>query len=183
MNLHHTPVSGRGPRTNDALMVERSLETSRQAISRLQHEIDEALTPLVPPKMCALLDFPNYANVGDSAIWVGEQIFLSKLGVKPAYVCTTGNRDWNAMERAIGPDGTIIITGGGNFGDVWPKHQRLREEVLDRFPEHPVLQLPQTVHFSDRNEADRTAAKIQEAWEIHPCRPRPQEPGLCAGAI
>jgi exopolysaccharide biosynthesis predicted pyruvyltransferase EpsI len=154
------PVSARGRRTNSALMVERSLETSRQAISRLQHEIDEVLTPLVSGKKCALLDFPNYPNVGDSAIWMGEQIFLSKLGVKPTYVCTTENHDWNAMERAIGPDGTILISGGGNFGDLWPKHQQLREEVLDRFPEHSVLQLPQTVHFSDQNEAERTAAKI-----------------------
>lgn len=143
-------------------MVAGSLETSRQAITRLQREINEVLTPLVPRKKCALIDFPHHPNVGDSAIWVGEQIFLSKLGVKPAYVCTAKNRDWNAMERAIGPDGTILIHGGGNFGDVWPKHQQLREETLERFPDHPVLQLPQTVHFSDSNEADRTAAKIRK---------------------
>ncbi|HMH27091.1 MAG TPA: polysaccharide pyruvyl transferase family protein [Steroidobacteraceae bacterium] len=143
-------------------MVEGSLETSLQAISRLQRKIDEVLTPLVPGKKCALLDFPHHPNVGDSAIWVGEQIFLSKLGLKPAYVCAAGNSNWNAMERAIGPDGTIVIHGGGNFGDVWPIHQQLREEVLDRFPDHPVLQFPQTVHFSDPKEADRTAAKIRK---------------------
>jgi pyruvyl transferase EpsO len=143
-------------------MVEGSLETSLQAISRLQREIDEVLTPLVPGKKCALLDFPHHPNVGDSAIWVGEQTFLSKLGVKPAFVCAAGKSDWNAMERAIGPDGAILIHGGGNFGDVWPIHQQLREEVLDRFPDHPVLQLPQTIHFSDPNEADRTAAKIRK---------------------
>jgi hypothetical protein len=93
------PVSGRGRRTNDALTVERSLETSRQAISRVRHEIDKVLTPRLPGKECALLDFPHCSNAGDSAIRVGEQILLSKLGVKPAYVCTTENRDWNAMER------------------------------------------------------------------------------------
>jgi exopolysaccharide biosynthesis predicted pyruvyltransferase EpsI len=156
------PMSGRGRRTNGALMVEGSLETSRQAISRLQHVIDEVLTPLVPGRKCALLDFPHHPNVGDSAIWLGEQIFLSKLGVKPVFVCAAGNCDWNAMARAIGPDGAILIHGGGNFGDVWPIHQQLREEVLDRFPDHRVLQLPQTVHFSDPNEANRTAAKIKK---------------------
>jgi exopolysaccharide biosynthesis predicted pyruvyltransferase EpsI len=52
-------------------MVERSLETSHQAISRLRHEIDEVLTPLVPGKKCALLDFAHNPNVGDSAIRVG----------------------------------------------------------------------------------------------------------------
>jgi exopolysaccharide biosynthesis predicted pyruvyltransferase EpsI len=156
------PVSEHGRRPNGALMVEGSLETSRQAISRLQHKIYEVLTPLVPRKKCALLDFPHHPNVGDSAIWEGEQIFMSKLGMKPAYVCAAGNSDWDAMERAIGPDGAILIHGGGNFGDVWPMHQQLREEVLDRFPDHPVLQLPQTIHFSDPNAADRTAAKIRK---------------------
>jgi exopolysaccharide biosynthesis predicted pyruvyltransferase EpsI len=143
-------------------MVASSLETSRQVICRLQHEIDGVLTPFVPGKKCALLDFPHHSNVGDSAIWEGEQIFLSKLGLKPAYVCAAGNSDWNAMERAIGPDGIILIHGGGNFGDVWPIHQQLREEALDRFPDHRVLQLPQTIHFTEPNAADRTAAKIRK---------------------
>ena len=123
------PGSGRGRRTNDALMVASSLETSRQTISRLQHEIDEALAPLVPRKKCALLDFPHHPNVGDSAIWVGEHMFLSKLGVKPAYVCTAENRDWNSIERAIGDDGTIFIHGGGNFGDVWPNISNCARKV------------------------------------------------------
>ena len=143
-------------------MVAGSLETSGQAIARLQRKINEVLTPLVSGKKCALIDFPNHPNVGDSAIWVGEQIFLSKLGVKPSYVCTTKNRDWNSMERAIGPDGTILIHGGGNFGNIWPEHQQLREEALDRFPNHAVLQLPQTIHFSNPDEADRTSAKIRK---------------------
>jgi exopolysaccharide biosynthesis predicted pyruvyltransferase EpsI len=143
-------------------MVAAYLETSRQVIIRLQRKIDEALTPLFAGKKYALIDFPHHPNVGDSAIWQGEQIFLSKLGIKPAYVCATRNCDWNVMERAIGPDGTILIHGGGNFGDVWPEHQQLREEALDRFPDHAVLQLPQTVHFSDQNQADRTAAKIRK---------------------
>jgi exopolysaccharide biosynthesis predicted pyruvyltransferase EpsI len=155
-------MPGRGRRTNDAMMVAGSLETSRQAITRLQRKIDEVLTPLFPVKHCVLIDFPHHPNVGDSAIWVGEQIFLSKLGVKPAYVCATTNRDWNAIEKAIGPGGTILIHGGGNFGNVWPLHQQLREEVLDRFPDHSVIQLPQTVHFSEPFEADRTAAKIRK---------------------
>jgi exopolysaccharide biosynthesis predicted pyruvyltransferase EpsI len=157
-----SPLSGRGHRTHDALMVASSLETSRQVITRLQRKIDEALTPLLPGKKCTLIDFPHHPNVGDSAIWQGEQIFLSKLGVKPAYVCATRNCDWNAMQRAVGPDGTILIHGGGNFGDIWPEHQRLREETLDRFPDNPVLQLPQTVHFNDPKEADRTAEKIRK---------------------
>jgi exopolysaccharide biosynthesis predicted pyruvyltransferase EpsI len=111
------PVSGRGRRTNDALTVERSLEASRQAISRVRHEIDKVLTPRLPGKECALLDFPRCSNAGDSAIRMGEQILLSKLGVKPAYVCTTEKSRLECNGKAIGPGGTIYIHGGGNFDD------------------------------------------------------------------
>jgi len=72
MNLLHSRPCRCRRRTNDALMVERSLETSRQAISRLRREIDEVLTPLVPGKKCALLDFPHHPNVGDLTIRVGS---------------------------------------------------------------------------------------------------------------
>jgi hypothetical protein len=36
-----------------------------------------------------LVDYPNHANVGDSAIWLGEIAYLSRtLGVQPAYCCS-----------------------------------------------------------------------------------------------
>jgi pyruvyl transferase EpsO len=45
-------------------------------------------------------------------------------------------------------DGTVLISGGGNFGDLYPHHQKLREAIIADFPHNPIVQLPQSIHFS-----------------------------------
>ena len=40
--------------------------------------VHDVLDPLIPRgSQVALFDFPNHSNVGDSAIWLGEQAYLS----------------------------------------------------------------------------------------------------------
>jgi exopolysaccharide biosynthesis predicted pyruvyltransferase EpsI len=46
------------------------------------------------------------------------------------------------------PDGIVLLHGGGNFGDEWPEHQRLREQILREHRDRPVVVLPQAVQFS-----------------------------------
>ena len=107
----------------------------------------------------ALLDFPCYANVGDNAIWIGTLTALDALGFPPpAYTCDNRTFDPRALERRVGR-GPILLLGGGNFGDLHRKHQRLREAVAAAFPHNRILQLPQTLHFGSaaaREQARRT---------------------------
>jgi exopolysaccharide biosynthesis predicted pyruvyltransferase EpsI len=117
--------------------------------------IDRALRPLLPPgSRCALLDFPNYANVGDNAIWLGELAYLRQAGVEIVYRSDQVAYSRTQLAARIG-DGTILLSGGGNFGDLWPAHQWFREEVVASFPRQKIIQLPQTIHFSDRSNAAR----------------------------
>jgi hypothetical protein len=44
----------------------------------------------------------------------------------------------------------ILLSGGGNLGDFWVEHQRLREHVVQDFPRHKIIQLPQTMFFLDQ---------------------------------
>jgi exopolysaccharide biosynthesis predicted pyruvyltransferase EpsI len=98
----------------------------------------------------ALLDFPDYGNPGDSAIWLGARRCLSALGFDPpAYTSDHRTFDERSLRRAL-PTGTILLTGGGNLGDLWPQHQAFRERVVRRFPDHAIVQLPQSIHFGDR---------------------------------
>lgn len=39
-------------------------------------------------KRVALMDYPDYNNRGDNAVWIGERILLQKLGVEVVYFCT-----------------------------------------------------------------------------------------------
>jgi pyruvyl transferase EpsO len=120
-------------------------------IARLQRRLDEVIGPLLPPgEPVALVGFPNYANVGDSAIWLGTLALLRALGSgPPRYVCDHATYARERLAARVG-HGTILITGGGSLGDLWPQHQRLREEVIGAFPANPIIQLPQAIHFRER---------------------------------
>jgi exopolysaccharide biosynthesis predicted pyruvyltransferase EpsI len=131
---------------------------SRTLITELQSEIDRVLGPyLEGVENFALVDFPNHPNVGDSAIWLGEETYLEeKLGRAPSYVCTYDTWGKEHFEKAV-PVGPILIHGGGNFGDLWPSHQEFRLRLLSEFPDRQIIQLPQTIHFSSKASLKRSA--------------------------
>ena len=121
-------------------------ETASALVRSLAGEIDAVLEPLLPSgTRCALLDFPNHFNVGDSAIWLGEQAWLKRRGCELVYVCDTGTFSPEHLTQRD-PD-VILVHGGGNLGDVWVHHQRFREWVIESFPARRIIQLPQTIHF------------------------------------
>jgi pyruvyl transferase EpsO len=129
-------------------------------ISRLMARIDAVLRPLIPfGQSVALVDFPNHPNVGDSAIWLGEAAWFVSNENERRYVC--GRRDYSAsaLRRHL-PSGPIVIHGGGNFGDLWPVHQRFRERIIREFPDRPIIQFPQTVHFADPAKLREVAAVV-----------------------
>lgn len=134
---------------------------SRAVVDRLAARITQCLARHDPAGLpFALLDFPDHPNVGDSAIWAGEIAFFERIwGKKPAFAAS--NRvNWDDLERLV-PEGPIFIHGGGNFGDVWPAHQQFRETLLDRYPGRPILQMPQSLHFSDEAAIARCARAIE----------------------
>jgi exopolysaccharide biosynthesis predicted pyruvyltransferase EpsI len=135
-----------------------------QFVRSAQEQIDRMLRPLVPlDAPLLLLDYPNFPNVGDSAIWVGEIEWLKRVGARIAYASdflTFSERQ--ARRRLDG--GTILLHGGGNLGDIWPDHQLFRERVIEAFPESKIVQLPQTVHFRDPTAIER----VRRVFESHP---------------
>jgi exopolysaccharide biosynthesis predicted pyruvyltransferase EpsI len=139
-------------------MTENHMKDSRTLITELQSEIDRVIGPyLEGVENFALVDFPNHPNVGDSAIWLGEETYLEeKLGRAPSYVCTYDTWEKEHFEKAV-PVGPILIHGGGNFGDLWPSHQEFRLRLLSEFPDRQIIQLPQTIHFSSKASLKRAA--------------------------
>ena len=60
----------------------------------------------------------------------------------------------------LGPRGTILIHGGGNFGDLWLRHQRFRERIVADFPGHRIVQLPQSAHFGSPDALRQARAAL-----------------------
>lgn len=131
-------------------------------IISLNARIDAALDGLIPrERPYALLDFPHAPNVGDSLIWLGEIAWLARQGYPPPrYTCSNHTFSPDLLRRRLG-EGTIVLSGGGNFGDLYPPHQEMREAVLERFPGHAVVQLPQTIHFESSNARHAASVRLR----------------------
>ena len=146
----------------------RTQQSHLDVIERLQGLIDAALAPSLPALRAgpyALLDMPDHSNVGDSAIWAGEMTWLKRnVGKEPSYVCenNSGTDELNANLTS----GAILLHGGGNFGDVWPEYQEFRERIILSYPNAPIVQLPQSIHFSEDAALDRTAGVLQNASHL-----------------
>lgn len=125
----------------------------------LADRFHQVVGPLVSPgQPYALLDFPDYCNIGDSAIYAGQMVFFDRhAGRPPDYICTisTYRRD----VEDLCPEGTLFLQGGGNFGTVWRRHQRFRHEVLERYRNRRIVQLAQSIHF---DPADRQALEASK---------------------
>ena len=116
----------------------------------LLRRIDEILSPIVKGiNRYSLFDFPSYSNIGDSAIWLGEMIYLRKsVGKTPDITCDLGSYSKQRIESLV-DDGAIFLSGGGNLGDLWVRHQEFRERVIEDFPDNPIVQLPQSIYFQE----------------------------------
>lgn len=134
------------------------MSNTKEIIRDLQNKIHNVLLPLVPQSgKFALLDFPNYGNIGDSAIWLGEiDYFKNWHNIRPAFVSNIGRHSSQQLKKAL-PEGPIFLSGGGNFGDLWPIHQDFRDQILSEFLDRKIIQLPQSLHFNNLERLKKSA--------------------------
>jgi exopolysaccharide biosynthesis predicted pyruvyltransferase EpsI/glycosyltransferase involved in cell wall biosynthesis len=135
------------------------LELGEEALGALAVAVDGA-------SRCVLAGYPNHGNPGDHAIWLGAKQMLRKLGVEVVYECDWKTYSRAAVARAVEQGAMIILTGGGNFGDLWPNTQGLRERVLADFPGVRMLQLPQSIQFEHDENRERVRALLAQHGNV-----------------
>ncbi len=132
----------------------------------LRQRLRDTFGPLIAStRPTVLIDFPDSKNSGDHAIWLGELALLEGLGAPPGYVCSVQTYDRAAMGEALG-DGTILMHGGGNFGDIYTMYHAFRLKVLEDFPDNPVVIFPQTVMFYSDEALAATAAAVHRHGKV-----------------
>ena len=141
-----------------------------QLAANLRGRFDSQLGDLVPAGTAvALVTWPpSNGNVGDHMIPLGAVSSLRRLGIDLVYTADAGSYDPRALRAAIGPDGVILLSGGGNFGDRWPDANQVRERVLLDFPGTRTVGFSQTLEgFSDPRAGERAAAIIAAHANLH----------------
>lgn len=129
--------------------------------------VQAVLDPLIPRgSQVFLFDFPNYPNVGDSAIWLGEEAYLrTRKDVRTIAADERAAR--HGRLPALPSSAVVLIHGGGNLGDLWPHHQSLRETLIRHYQEHRIIQLPQSIHFEAKANEDRCRRVFRAHQDFH----------------
>ncbi|MBB4571988.1 MULTISPECIES: polysaccharide pyruvyl transferase family protein [Rhizobium] len=115
----------------------------------------------------AFMEFPNYGNVGDTAIWLGAlELLKEATGQFPSYLATNREYHRKALEDAL-PEGPIVLQGGGNFGDIHGWAQQFRERVIAENTGRRIIQMPQSIKYLDLSAAGRTAKILSRHPDFH----------------
>jgi exopolysaccharide biosynthesis predicted pyruvyltransferase EpsI len=152
---------------SDLRLPRRTSGPDLELIAGLQDELTRRVAPLIPrDRRVALIDFPNHGNVGDALIWLGQRRWLRDHDYDVAYVCDQRSYSPHMLRKRIG-NGTVLVCGGGNFGDLWPQWQEFRERVVADMLDQRIVQLPQSIHFREEGNARRAAAVFDAHPDLH----------------
>lgn len=124
-----------------------------------QRKIIRSLAKYIDRNYC-LLDLPDYNNIGDHLICKGSLNFLNTLPHKKKYAASIKLFNPSKIDR----NDLILLQGGGNFGDLWPKHQNFREYIVKNFRHNKIIILPQTIYFQKEKNMKPTV----RAFSNHP---------------
>lgn len=135
-------------------------------ISELRQEAACALRPLFDRDF-RLLEVPDYPNPGDMLIFQGETEFFKTLPVRCLEKATMSS--FAARNPKIGKDDLLVFSGGGYFGDLWPRGPKFQKMVLERYPDNPMVVLPQSVCFRSRESLEEAVARYGRHRNLSIC--------------
>lgn len=132
--------------------------------AEIQNIIRISLAPLIPGNYI-LLDLPYYSNIGDILIWKGTEDFLKDVPGQCLGRHSKETFDFHPLSK----DCTILLLGGGNFGDIWREHQEFRLEVMRLYPENHIIVLPQTVYYESDEVFIEDVQKMNQHHHLTIC--------------
>ncbi|HWI31434.1 MAG TPA: polysaccharide pyruvyl transferase family protein [Microbacterium sp.] len=127
--------------------IEEMQRRSYDALSRLHEGVHSVV----------LTDFPDYENIGDSVIALGQARFWLRAGIR-----VESTYSWRTISPRVYDSTTpVVIQGGGNFGGLYPQHSEHRYRLAEQLRADTLLiQEPQSVHFATERDRSDFAARM-----------------------
>ncbi|SFS00686.1 Exopolysaccharide biosynthesis protein EpsI, predicted pyruvyl transferase [Microbacterium sp. cf046] len=134
-------------RSDPSDYVEEMQRRSIAALTTLHEGVDSLI----------LTDFPDYENIGDSVIALGQAQFWHRAGIRVESTSSWRTISPRVYESAI----PVAIQGGGNFGGLYPQHSEHRYRLAEQLRSDTLLiQEPQSVHFATARDRSDFAARM-----------------------
>lgn len=103
-------------------------------------------------RVLVLLGTEDFANLGDHHIAISEIAFLKKYFSEYRLVELPASYYFHLiskLEKVVKNSWIVLLTGGGNMGDVYPYSESIRQDAILRFPKNLKFIFPQTVDYQD----------------------------------
>lgn len=139
------------------------MDTNKK-IQQLQAEIKRQLEPLIGEK-CILTDLPYHDNLGDVLIWQGELDFLKSINKTPINQSNYLTFNYPTVDERT----TILLHGGGNFGDLYRILQEFRLNVISKYLNQRIIVFPQSVWYNDESLIAKDAAILAKHKNLYLC--------------
>jgi pyruvyl transferase EpsO len=140
------------------------MELNVHPMEELKNQLRQILKVIPSGASIYYIDYPVYNNGGDLLIMKGAEAFFKDNDIRV-------QARYNVLDfpdkLIIPQDQIIVLQGGGNFGDLYPVHQKLREKIVASYPKHRIVLLPQTIFFKEEEEYNRTARLFNAHKDIH----------------
>lgn len=113
------------------------------------------LTKEIKNKKVIYIDYPVHHNIGDHLIYLGALRLLKQGGFKIVSQLSVYSYTSQRLEKLIkkyNGNVTIVLHGGGNFGDLYESHQNCRLDIIYKFQDVNIVLFPQTIFYKDKNK-------------------------------
>ena len=147
-------------------MIQINASKASSSLLSLKMQLASILSLFSANSRIFYVDYPVHSNVGDLLINLGTEQFFADYKI-PIY------RRYSVMDMPrledldVDENTTFLCHGGGNFGDLYPKHQVFREKLLDRFPRARVVFLPQSLHYTSESAQQKSLQVISRHPNCH----------------
>lgn len=138
--------------------------TNNHPMDTIKEKLQMILRVIPPGSKIYYIDYPVYGNGGDMLIMKGTEKFFSDNRIKVLKRFSVLDFPKNLQ---IGKDIILVLNGGGNFGDLYPLHQSLREHIVSEYHSNRVVVLPQTIFYKEEKEYDKTARIFNQHPDLH----------------
>lgn len=111
--------------------------------------------------------FPNLGDQAQAAaipLWLQSHFAWPVIQIKNDEV----HQCLPLLVRHIQPNDLVFLHSGGNFGDDWYQTQLDREKIIASLPNNKIIQLPQTVFYSDTESGKTAIERSQQIISNHP---------------
>lgn len=147
-------------------MIQINAKDSFKLLSILKLELNSILNLFDQKSRIFYIDYPVYTNVGDLLINLGTEKFFLEHNIK-IYQRYSILDIPSATNLKVDDNTTFLCQGGGNFGDLYVKHQNLREWITENFPQARIICLPQSLHYSSHDAQCKSLEKFAKHPNCH----------------